>query len=107
MWVRRLGERIMRYLRIIRSKNTEIITIGEYVAYKQPEVYKNLKKYREYVKQKRSSEFAKERVRDITEQILKAADVKNKDKQYIAIMTERPKPGRGGLLPKEKGDVLW
>lgn len=88
------------------EKNAEIITVGEYIAYKQPEIYKNLKKYRDYVKQQRSSKFAKERIRDITEQILKAAEVRGKDKSYVAIMTERPKPGRGGLLPGEKAEQV-
>lgn len=46
-------------------------------------------------------------VRDVTETVLAAADVENVDKYYFNIMTERPKPGRGGLLPGEGEEVLY
>lgn len=93
-------------MKIIREEENGIITVEEYVLYKQPEVYAILKNYRRYVREQKVIEFARRRVQDITEEILKAASVEGKDRFYDSIMKERPKPGRGGLLSGEKEKVL-
>lgn len=85
----------MRYIRIQREKCEPIITIGEYVQATAPEVFTKLIAF-----------AANTKTHDITELVLTAADVENVDKYYFNIMTERPKPGRGGLLPGEGEEVL-
>ncbi|NLU09426.1 MAG: hypothetical protein GXW90_00500 [Tepidanaerobacter acetatoxydans] len=47
-----------------------------------------------------------DKLKDVTDRILAAADVSGVDKLYAAVMTERPKGGRGGLLPWEGEDAL-
>jgi hypothetical protein len=84
----------MRYIQMAR-KSQNIITIGEYIHQRQPKVFKIL--YKRF----------KLHLRDITELILVAADISGADKQYQYLMQERPKPGRGGLLPWEKEEDLW
>lgn len=85
----------MRYL-CIRRNYEPIITIGEYVAVMNPETYRRLKAI-----------MTKKVIKDITNEILAAADVTGRDKYYETVMKERPKPGRGGLLPKEKESALY
>lgn len=47
-----------------------------------------------------------DKLKDVTDRILAAADISGVDKRYQRIMQERPKSGRGGLLPGEKeGDL--
>ena len=84
----------MRYIQMAR-KSQNIITIGEYIHQRQPKVFKIL--YKRF----------KLHLKDITELILVAADISGADKQYQYLMQERPKPGRGGLLPWEKEEELW
>ena len=84
----------MRYIQMAR-KSQSIITIGEYIQQRQPKVFKIL--YKRF----------KLHLRDVTELILVAADISGADKQYQYFMQERPKPGRGGLLPWEKEEELW
>ena len=84
----------MRYIQMAR-KSQNIITIGEYLQQRQPKVFKILfKRFKLHLK-------------DVTELILVAADISGADKQYQYLMQERPKPGRGGLLPWEKEEELW
>jgi len=68
------------------------ITIEEYIRATAPSVYSKLRMMLN--------------VRDITEVILAAAEVGDVDKYYQRIMQERPKPGKGGLLPGEGEDAL-
>lgn len=84
----------MRYIQMTR-KSQSIITIGEYLQQRQPKVFKVL--YKRF----------KLHLKDVTELILVAADISGVDKQYQYLMQERPKPGRGGLLPWEKEEDLW
>ena len=84
----------MRYIQMAR-KSQSIITIGEYIHQRQPKVFKVL--YKRF----------KLHLKDVTELILVAADISGADKQYQYLMQERPKGGRGGLLPWEKEEELW
>lgn len=86
------GDRV-KYTQIQRNL-IDMITIGEYIQHSQPRAYQSL-----YLRFKLY-------IRDITEQILAAADVSGADKQYQHIMRERPLSGRGGLLPGEGDDVI-
>lgn len=85
----------MKYTRIQRITTENFITIGEYIQQSQPSIFQELYwKFKLYVK-------------DVTELILTAADVRGADKQYQHLMQERPRPGRGGLLPGEKEEDLY
>lgn len=86
----------MKYIRIQRGNYEPIITIGEYVQATDPKVFTKLIAF-----------AANTKAHDRTELVLTAADVENVDKYYFNIMTERPKPGRGGLLPGEGEEVLY
>jgi len=85
----------MRYIQMAR-KSQSIMTIGEYLKEEQPKIYIQLLKF---IKTKRKI--------DVTERVLAAADVTGIHKKYKYIMEERPKGGRGGLLPWEKEEELW
>ena len=85
----------MKYTRIQRRHAEEFITIGEFLQESQPDIFQKLyRKFKLYIK-------------DVTELVLTAADISGKDKQYQSIMQERPKSGRGGLLPGEKEEDLY
>lgn len=75
-----------------------LITVGEYIRQLQPDIFQFLcQKFNICAK-------------DITQQIIAAVNIVERDKQYARyarIMQERPKPGRGGLLPGEGEDALW
>jgi len=77
----------VKYTRIQRRTTENFITIGEFLQESQPNILQKL--YRGF------------RLKDVTELILAAADVSGRDKLYQYIMQERPKSGRGGLLPGE------
>lgn len=85
----------MRYIQMER-KSQSIITIEEYIREKQPGIYIQFVKF---IKTKRKV--------DVTDKVLVAADVAGIHKKYKYIMEERPKGGRGGLLPWEKEEELW
>lgn len=85
----------MRYIQMAR-KSQSIMTIGEYLKEEQPKIYIQFLKS---IRTKRKI--------DVTERVLAAADVAGALKKYKYIMEERPKPGRGGLLPWEKEEDLW
>jgi len=84
----------VRYTWIQREDANLFITIGEYIQATAPEIFMRL--YAILILS----------VRDVTETVLAAADVDNVDKYYQRIMQERPKPGRGGLLPGEGEEAL-
>lgn len=85
----------MKYTRIQRRITEEFITIGEFLQESQPNILQKLYRgFRLYVK-------------DVTELILTAADVRGADKQYQHLMQERPRPGKGGLLPEEGEKNLY
>ena len=87
----------MKYIQIQRSSYEGIITIGEYLKLRQLNTYIAL-----HLMMREMSKRSK----DVTEQVIAAADVSGVYKHYARIMQERPLPGRGGLLPGEKEDVL-
>ena len=82
----------MKYTRFQRRTTENFITIGEFLQESQPNILQKL--YRGF------------RLKDVTELILAAADVSGVDKRYQYVMQERPKPGRGGLLPGEGDEAL-
>ena len=86
----------MKYIRIQYKNNTDFITISEYIEQKQPSVLLILLKL---AKPRRCK-------KDVTAIITAVADISGRDKQYASVMTERPKSGRGGLLPGEKEEDL-
>jgi len=71
-----------------------LITVGEYIRQLQPDIF-------QFLCQKFNIICAK----DITQQIIAAVNIVERDK-HARIMQERPKPGRGGLLPGEGEDAL-
>ena len=82
----------MKYTRIQRRTTENFITIGEFLQESQPDIFQKLyRKFKLYIK-------------DVTELILTAASISGRDKQYQHLMQERPKSGRGGLLPGEGED---
>ena len=84
----------MKYTRIQRRTTENFITIGEFLQESQPDIFQELyRKFKLYIK-------------DVTDRILAAADVSGVDKRYQYVMQERPKPGRGGLLPGEGDEAL-
>ena len=85
----------MKYTRIQRRSTEEFITIGDYIQQSQPNIFQKLyRKFKLYIK-------------DVTDRILAAADVSGVDKRYQYVMQERPKPGRGGLLPGEGEEDIY
>ena len=91
----------MKYTRIQRRSTEEFITIGEYIEDRQPRIWMRL----HFPKLRAWAEMIT--ARDVTTQILAAADISGRDKQYQYIMQERPHSGRGGLLPGEKEEDLY
>jgi len=85
----------MRYIQMAR-KSQSIMTIGEYLKEEQPKIYIQLLTF---IKTKRKV--------DVTDKVLVVADVAGIHKKYKYIMEERPKGGRGGLLPGEKEEDLY
>lgn len=83
----------MRYTRIQRDEYEPIITIGEYIQATAPGVYAQLLAFIMKAMAINGIIFAANRLKGIKENI-------------AHIMTERPKPGRGGLLPGEGEEVL-
>lgn len=84
----------MKYTRFQRRTTENFITIGEFLQESQPDIFQKLyRKFKLYIK-------------DVTDRILAAADVSGVYKRYQYVMQERPKPGRGGLLPGEGEDTL-
>lgn len=85
----------MKYTRFQRRTTENFITIGEFLQESQPDIFQKLyRKFKLYIK-------------DVTDRILAAADVSGVYKQYQQIMQERPRPGRGGLLPWEKEEDFY
>lgn len=96
----------MKYTRIQRTTAEEFITIGEYIQATEPRIHTRIELLKAIL---RTTEFvlkAWTNLRDVTEQVIAAVDVSGKDKQYAAIMQQRPRSGRGGLLPGEGEDVI-
>ncbi len=87
----------MKYIRIQYKNNINFITIGEYIEQKQPKALLILLKL---VKPRRGK-------KDITDVVLTAADISEKDRIYANVMAEKPKGGRGGLLQGEKEEELY
>jgi len=86
----------VKYAYIQRKEHEPFITIGEYIQLTAPEVFVKLLAFAAMIK-----------ARDVTELVLAAADVAGIGKYYHRITTERPHPGRGGLLPGEGEEALY
>jgi hypothetical protein len=97
----------MKYIRLQRSHYEGIIAIGEYIQETEPNIYLRLKLFEVSMYFKITAKIAAERIRDVTEQVLQAADISSKNKFYARLMQERPLPGRGGLLRGEKEGALY
>ena len=92
----------MKYTQIQRKPTDCFITIGEYIQETNPRLYLKIT----LILQEPIETFVS-KLKDVTETVLTAADISGADKQYQYLMQERPKPGRGGLLPWEKEEDLW
>ncbi len=86
----------MRYAYIQRKQYEPLCTIGEYIQLTDPEVYAKLVSF-----------IGRSKMQDITELIIEAADIFGASKYFQRVMTERPMPGRGGLLPGENEGALY
>lgn len=86
----------MRYTKIKRDEYEGFITIGEYIFKTDPETFKQL--HRTYLMKDTEQCLSK----SMNESWLILATFQAKQ-----LMTERPKPGRGGLLPWETEADLW
>jgi len=87
----------MRYTKIKRDGYEGFITIGEYTLKKDPETFKQL--HRTYLMKHDIEQYLSKQM-DESWPILATFQVKQ-------LMIERPKPGRGGLLPWETEEDLW
>ena len=87
----------MRYIKIKRDEYEGFITIGEYTLKKDPETFKQL--HRTYLMKHDIGQYLSKQTNK-SWPILATLQVKQ-------LMTERPKPGRGGLLPWETEEDLW
>jgi hypothetical protein len=85
----------LRYTQIQRKEYGPFVTIGEYVQFTDPGTYAKLVSF-----------IGRSKMRDITELIIAAADIFGASKHFQRVMTERPRPGRGGLLPGENEGAL-
>lgn len=86
----------LRYAYIQRKQHEPIGTIGEYIQLTDPEAYAKLVSF-----------IGRSKMRDITELVIAAADISGASKYFQRVMTERPRPGRGGLLPGENEGALY
>lgn len=82
---------------IKRDKSEGFITIGEYIFKTDPETFKKL--HRTYLMKHDIGQYLSNPM-DKSWPILATFQAKQ-------LMTERPKPGRGGLLPWETEKDLW
>lgn len=97
------GGEAMRYTKIKRDEFEGFITIGEYIFKTDPETFKQL--HRTYLIRHDIEQYLSNPL-DESWPIL-ATFTRNMTKQITQLMTERPKPGRGGLLPWETEADLW
>lgn len=81
----------MKYTRIQRTNTEEFITIGEYIQETEPNTYVKLNISKTLIPFNTAVVSAWSKLKDVTEQIIAAADVSRKDKQYARIMQERPR----------------
>jgi len=86
----------MRYTKIKRDESEGFITIGEYIFKTDPETFRQL--YRTYLIKYGIGQYLSKLLVTFT---------RNMTEQVKQLMTERPKPGRGGLLPGEAEEDLW
>lgn len=101
----------MKYTWIQREDTKSFITVGEYVFETDPETFVqlcriylgigNIAMVYEHLRKAFCDFYGKM-------QTISGNLIKNLTKGYIErIMTERPKPGRGGLLPWETEEALY
>lgn len=97
------GGETMRYTQIKRNDSEGFITIGEYIFKTDPETLKQL--HRTYLIKYGIGQYLST-PKDELWPIL-VTFTRNMTEQVKQLMTERPKPGRGGLLPRESEGDLW
>mgnify|MGYP000586462887 CR=1 FL=1 len=96
----------MKYTQIQRKPTDGFITIGEYIQETNPRLYEEINMLKITLILQEPIETFVSKLKDVTETVLTAADISGADKLYQYLMQERPKPGRGGLLPGE-GDEAF
>ena len=97
MYMALYGGEMMRYTKINRVEFEGFITIGEYIFKTDPETFKQL--HRTYLMKHDMEQYLSNTMGE-SWPVLATFQVKQ-------LMTERPKPGRGGLLPWETEEDLW
>jgi len=95
----------MKYTQIQRKPTDCFITIGEYIQDTNPRLYEEINMLKITLILQEPIETFVSKLKDVTETVLTAADISGADKLYQYLMQERPKPGRGGLLPGEGDDA--
>jgi len=93
----------MRYARIQREDAEGFITIGEYIFRTDPETFKQL--HRTYLIKYGIGQYLSKPMDELWPILV--TFTRNMTEQVKQLMTERPKPGRGGLLPGEAEGDLW
>jgi hypothetical protein len=93
----------MRYARIQREDAEGFITIGEYIFRTDPETFKQL--HRTYLIKYGIGQYLSKPMDELWPILV--TFTRNMTEQVKQLMTERPKPGRGGLLPGEAEEDLW
>lgn len=93
----------MRYTKIKRDESEGFITIGEYIFKTDPETFRQL--YRTYLKKYGIGQYLSKLMNEFCS--IMVTFTRNMTEQVKQLMTERPKPGRGGLLPGEAEEDLW
>ena len=93
----------MRYARIQREDAEGFITIGEYIFKTDPETFRQL--YRTYLTKYGIGQYLSKPMDELWP--IMVTFTRNMTEQVKQLMTERPKPGRGGLLPGEAEEDLW
>jgi len=93
----------MRYARIQREDAEGFITIGEYLFRTDPETFKQL--HRTYLIKHGIGQYLSKPMDELWPILV--TFTRNMTEQVKQLMTERPKPGRGGLLPGEAEEDLW
>ena len=93
----------MRYTKIKRDESEGFITIGEYIFRTDPETFKQL--HRTYLIKYGIGQYLSKQMDELWPILV--TFTRNMTEQVKQLMTERPKPGRGGLLSGETDEDLW
>ncbi len=97
----------MKYTQIQRKPTDGFITIGEYIQETNPRLYEEINMLKITLILQEPIETFVSKLKDVTETVLTAADISGADKLYQHLMQERPRPGKGGLLPEEGEEDIY